>query len=243
MRAPRPLQFGAHPATRPFVLTPVVCLGMGNPTPGHVFASGPLRSEENLQDLLPGSQEGTLSVPQCLVGINSVFLASWPLPGSLGLIQRPLPVQEDSGEGLRVWGVHSRAALDWGSREPASSPRAALCATQSFRRAEPPAQGLQPSEGNTLPYGPGAPATDPTHSGTDTVPTSLPGPGPWSWGSQRRPPRSVVPGPPEGGQVETESRAHAHIQLKDSKARENPTKRWRWASDYGRDKWGSRRAR
>lgn len=25
--------------------------------------------------------------------------------------------------------------------------------------------------------------------------------------------------------------------------RENPTKRWRWASDRGRDKWGSRRAR
>lgn len=37
--------------------------------------------------------------------------------------------------------------------------------------------------------------------------------------------------PSENGQVETESLAHAHTQHRDRKTRENPTKRWRWASD------------
>lgn len=145
MRSSQPLQFGAHPATPTFVLTPVACLGTGSPTPG---LASLLVALSALERIYRTSSQAPRRA-QSLVGISFVFLSSWPLSGSLGLIQRPLPVQEDSGEGLRVCAVHSTTSLDWGCREPASSPRAALCATQSFRRANPPARRLQ------LPCGPG----------------------------------------------------------------------------------------
>lgn len=99
MMAPQPLQFGVQPATPPFVFTAVVCLGMVNPTPGHLFATGTLRSGENLQDLLPCSQEGTLSVPQCLVGMSFVILLPWPIPGYLGLIQPPCQSKKEQVRG------------------------------------------------------------------------------------------------------------------------------------------------
>lgn len=85
-----PLQFGVQPSTVPFVLTPVVCGGVANPIPGRrLFARGALRAGENPQDLPPRSQEGNLSGPRRLVGMNSVLLSPWPLPGYLGLIPRP----------------------------------------------------------------------------------------------------------------------------------------------------------
>lgn len=100
MMAPHPLWLGlVQPATPPFVLTPVVYLGMVKPAPGHLFANGTLCSGDNLQDFLPCSQEGTFSVPQCLVGMNFVILSPWPIPGYLGLIQTSFRFRKEQMRG------------------------------------------------------------------------------------------------------------------------------------------------
>lgn len=91
---------------------------------------------------------------------------------------------------------------------------------------------MEPTEGHILqallPWG----ARYPPHPSWDQLAPHRPsGAGSVELGETEESPHGCGPGPPENGHVEAESCAHAHTQPKDRKARENPTKRWRWASD------------
>lgn len=79
---PSPLWFGMHPSSPPFVLTPVVCLGMGNPTPGPLCVSGTLLWREPLghpPKVLGGQPLCATASCGCEFSCHSLLLAhSWP---------------------------------------------------------------------------------------------------------------------------------------------------------------------